>query len=171
VTEWPGAHCAESLITGEPPVGVWYDRTQQHAARHRGEDAPDSEFATSHRLELVPLPCWRHSPPEAVRRYVAEMVADIEAVAAGRHRQQRTAPLGVAGILRQDPHDRPRKGNWSPAPLVHAASRRVRLDLRAVYYEFVAAFRTAAEKLKSGCRDVAFPEGCFPPSLPFCRGA
>ena len=171
VTDWPGAHCAAALLTGEPPLGVWYDRTQQHVARHRGEDAPDSDFASTYRLQLAPLPCWRHLPPDVVRRRVAEMVAEIEAEAASRHRREGTTPLGVAGLLRQDPHDRPRKSNWSPAPLVHAASRKMRFELRAAYYEFVAAFREAAEKLKSGCRDVAFPEGCFPPSLPFCRGA
>ena len=64
---------------------------------------------------------------------------------------------------------RPSQCKRSPAPLVHAASRRVRLELREAYYTVVAAFREAAEKLRSGCRDVAFPEGCFPPSLPFCR--
>jgi hypothetical protein len=41
--------------------------------------------------------------------------------------------------------------------------------LRAAYVSFVAAFRIAAEKLRAGCRDVAFPRGCFPPPLPFCR--
>ena len=119
----------------------------------------------------MPLPCWRNLSADVVRRRVAEMVAEIDAEAAARHRRERTVPLGVAGLLRQEPHDRPRKSNWSPAPLVHAASRRARLELRAAYYEFVAAFRGAAEKLKAGCRDVAFPAGCFPPSLPFCRGA
>jgi hypothetical protein len=169
VLDWPGAHCAAALLTGEPAVGAWYDRTRQHVARHRREEAPDADFATTYRLELAPLPCWRHLPPEVVRQRVADMVAEIETAAASCHRRERTAPLGVAGVLRQDPHDRPRKSSWSPAPLVHAASRRVRLELQAAYHEFVALFREAAAKLKSGCRDVAFPEGCFPPSLPFCR--
>jgi REP element-mobilizing transposase RayT len=171
VTEWPGAHCAAALMSGEPVVGVWYDRTRQHAARHRGEEAEDERFATNHRLDLLPLPCWRHLAPEVMRRRVAELVAEIESEAIRRHRQEGTAPLGVAGVLAQDPHDRPRRSKWSPAPLVHAASKRARIELRAAYYEFVMAFRAAAEKLRSGCRDVAFPEGCFPPSLPFCRSS
>ena len=169
VLDWPGAHCAAALLTGESPVGVWYDRTRQHAARHRGDEASDAEFATAHRLELAPLPCWRHLAPEVVRQRVADMVGEIEGEAASRHRRDRTAPLGVRRVLRQDPHGRPKRSKCSPAPLAHAASRRVRSELRAAYHEFVARFREAAEKLKSGCRDVAFPEGCFPPSLPFCR--
>jgi hypothetical protein len=52
---------------------------------------------------------------------------------------------------------------------VHAASKRARCQLRDTYRGFVAAFRAAAERLKRGCNDVVFPDGCFPPALPFCR--
>lgn len=171
VLEWPGAHCAHALLTGEAPIGVWFDRTAEHAAKRRGEDVAEGEFASTHQLELATLPCWRHLPPEAVRRKVAAIVADIEADAASRHQQLGTSPLGVAGVLRQDPHDRPKRSDWSPAPLVHAASTLARDQLRGAYLCFLAAFRIAAQKLKAGCRDVVFPPGCFPPSLPFCRGA
>ena len=51
----------------------------------------------------------------------------------------------------------------------HAASKRARREIRVVYYLFVAAFRAAAERLRRGCNDVVFPDGCFPPPLPFCR--
>jgi REP element-mobilizing transposase RayT len=167
VTDWPGAHCAGALLAGEAAAGVWIDRTQQHAARHRGEDAPDADFATTYRLELAPLPCWRHLTLDKRRRHVAELVAEAEALA--RHRREGTSALGIAGVLRQDPHDRPSRSNHSPAPFIHAACRQTRQEWRSIYSEILAAFRTAAEKLKTGCRDVAFPDGCFPPSLPFCR--
>jgi hypothetical protein len=36
-----------------------------------------------------------------------------------------------------------------------------------IYAEFVSAFRAAAEALRQGRRDVAFPAGSFPPALPF----
>jgi len=38
------------------------------------------------------------------------------------------------------------------------------------YADFVAAFREAAEKLRGGDRMARFPEGSFPPGLPFVRG-
>jgi hypothetical protein len=38
------------------------------------------------------------------------------------------------------------------------------------YAGFVAAFREAAEKLRGGDRMARFPEGSFPPGLPFVRG-
>jgi hypothetical protein len=36
------------------------------------------------------------------------------------------------------------------------------------YSAFAAAFRIALEKLRRGDRGALFPEGCFPPALPFC---
>ena len=97
------------------------------------------------------------------------MIAGIEAEAAARHCAEGGKPLGSAGILRQDPQDLPASCSRSPAPFVHAASKRARREIRIVYYLFVAAFRAAAERLKLGCKDAVFPDGCFPPPLPFCR--
>jgi hypothetical protein len=38
-----------------------------------------------------------------------------------------------------------------------------------MYAIFVAAFREAAEQLRAGDRSAKFPEGSFPPGLPFVR--
>jgi hypothetical protein len=46
---------------------------------------------------------------------MAELVADLEAEGANRHRQEGTVPLGIAGVLAQNPHPRPRRSKWSPA--------------------------------------------------------
>jgi len=171
VCEWPGAHCADSLASGRPCEGIWFDRRQEWLAWLRGEDHPPDAFATRYALALAPLPCWRHLPPQAIQHRVGEMIAAIEHEATARHRAEGGQPLGVAGILRQDPHHHPAKLDRSPAVLVHAASKQARAELRAAYVCFVAAFRAAAERLKAGCHDVVFPRGCFPPSLPFCRSA
>jgi hypothetical protein len=58
--------------------------------------------------------------------------------------------------------------SWT-AEVFHTAGRRAYLELREAYSRFVAAFRDAAEKLRAGDRLVAFPEGSFPPALPFVR--
>jgi hypothetical protein len=46
--------------------------------------------------------------------------------------------------------------------------------MRQIFYEgfalFVAAYRTAADKLKRGDPHPGFPRGCFPPALPFVGG-
>ena len=66
------------------------------------------------------------------------------AEAAARQEEKGVAPMGADGIRRQDPHQRPAKTKKSPAPLFHAATKRVRDDLLNTYYAFVAAFREAA---------------------------
>ena len=46
----------------------------------------------------------------------------------------------------------------------------MRTELYQMYAWFVAAYRDASEKLRSGNRLVAFPTGSFPPALPFVAG-
>ena len=167
--DWPGAHCVEALATGETCAGVWSDRHQQWLAWVRSDEKPPQGFCTHHQLALAPLPCWRHLSRLEVQRRIGKMIAEIETEAAARHCAEGGKPLGRAGILRQDPQDRPASSLRSPAPFVHAASKRARREIRIVYYLFVAAFRAAAESLKLGCKDAVFPDGCFPPPLPFCR--
>jgi hypothetical protein len=63
--------------------------------------------------------------------------------------------LGPQAIVTLDPHSRPLRPKKSPAPRVHAASKRARQELIQAYRLFVSAFRSAAEKLPS--RTTSFP--------------
>ena len=78
--------------------------------------------------------------------------------------------MGVAAILAQNPETRPEHLKTSPAPLFHAATKKVRQEMRDAYALMLAAYREAAAKLKAGFRDVVFPSGSFPPALPFVGG-
>ena len=155
--DWPGVHCVEALTEGKTLEGWWFDRTQEYLARRRGESFGIYQYATRETLELAPLPCWKHLTPEKRQRLVAAMVAEIEAEAA--ERRERT---GVPGPRPRrhpgpEPGEPPLKTKSSPAPAVHAASRAVRRELRNAYFLFVAAYRTAAEKLRAGQRDAPSP--------------
>ena len=170
VTDWPGAHCAQALLTGETVQGYWYDETQAYAARRRGEEFDRMRFATLETLILSPLPCWKHLPEEKRRKLVADLIAEIEAEAAVRRQRTGRQVLGASAVRGQHPFDRPAKSKKSPAPLFHAASKAVRRELYEMYGWFVAAFREASEKLRAGNRMVSFPAGSFPPALPFVAG-
>jgi len=170
VEQWPGVHCAKSLLTGEPAEGYWFDQTQEYAARRRGETFDRLRYATPEILVLSPLPCWRHLSDEVRRQLVVEMIADIEAEAALRRQRSESQVLGASAVRGQHPFDRPARPKKSPAPLFHAASKRVRQELWAAYAWFVSAFREASAKLRSGDRMVRFPAGSFPPALPFVAG-
>lgn len=165
--DWPGVHSIRETLLGEPIRGLWFDRTAELAARNRGECFDRLKFATAEIFELSPLPCWSHLSPEDYRSRVATLIGDSEATAAADLASRGLMPLGVAGVLRQDPQTRPNWMKKSPAPMYHAATRAVRRALRAAYAEFVAAFRVAAAALRSGDRVARFPIGSFPPGLPF----
>jgi hypothetical protein len=65
---------------------------------------------------------------------------------------------------------RPRGLKKSPAPLFHAASRKIRRELYEGYRHFMAAFRDAAARLRAGDLEVVFPAGSFPPAAPWVSG-
>ncbi len=167
VGQWPGVHSAEALVEGTPLTGTWYDRTQEHHARQRNEDFDPEDFATQERLVFSPLPCWAHLPSEEYRGRVAEIVARVDEAAARERQRTGSRSLGVKKILRTSPHKRPRRVERSPQPRFHAATKRVLQQMREAHAEVVAAFREASQKLLAGDRDAAFPEGTFPPGLPF----
>ena len=167
--DWPGVHCVTALLTGEPIEGTWFDRTKEWEARQRGEEFGARQFADTEVVKLAPLPCWRDLSAEQYRERIAELVEAIIAKAAARRAAAGIEPLGKVEILRQQPFSQPTKAKKSPAPLVHAASKRVRTEMKIAYRWFVRAFREAAEYLRAGDRLARFPRGSFPPGLPFVR--
>jgi hypothetical protein len=170
VDQWPGVHCAQSLLTGEPAVGYWFDQTQEYAARRRGEKFDRMKYATREILVLSPLPCWKHLSEEVRRQLVVEMIADIEAETALRRQRSGSQMMGASKVRGQNPFDRPARPKKSPAPLFHAVSKLVREELWTAYAWFVSKFRQASERLRSGDRLARFPAGSFPPALPFVAG-
>ena len=167
VEDWPGAHSAHALLTGEPVEGIWHDRTLARTLRLQRKAPEPAQVEIRQTVILSQLPCWKHLAPEAYRSRVAGLVRQIEATAAVERAKKGVEPLGTEKILAQDPETRPETLDRSPAPFIHAATRAIRKELREAYGWFVAAYREAAEKLRAGDRNAAFPPGSFPPHLPF----
>lgn len=160
-------HSARALLEGCPFEGVWYDRTALYEAQVRGERLEIEDVAKPEIVTLSPLPCWKGLPEDEVRELVANLIETIERENDARRRAEGQGVLGVKAIRRRDPHERPEKLARSPAPRFHAASREAWERLREAYREFVAAFRDATELLRLGVPRPRFPEGCFPPGLPY----
>ena len=165
--DWPGVHAVRALLEGEPVEGYWFDRTQENGARRRNQEFERLRFATREVVTLSPLPCWEHLPAEKQRERIADLVREIEDEAAENRERTGLPSLGPTAIRTQNPHDCPEKTKRSPAPLFHAFSQRVHRELRDAYHRFLGAFREAAERLRAGDLSAAFPDGCFPPALPF----
>lgn len=169
VAQWPGPHCYRGLVAESPLQGIWYDRTRENKARQKRRSSNPAEHSTKYQLYLAPLPCWRNEEPEKRRRLVVEMVETIESKARADHRTMGTRTLGLVTILQQHPHHKPQKLQWSPAVLVHAATREARIALLQAYKHFLSAFNEAVERLRAGEPSARFPLGSFPPALQVIR--
>jgi hypothetical protein len=118
--------------------------------------------------ELTPLPCLANLGEAQYLEFIEGVIEKIVAEAAAKREEKGTMVLGAARLQRQNPHTQPNRIKKSPAPRFHAFSVAVLKALGEAYSAFAAAFRIASEKLRRGDREALFPEGCFPPALPFC---
>ena len=170
--EWPGVHSARALLEDGRLEGIWFDRSAFYRAnKRRKADQPpvnENDFKTVEVLELSPLPYFAHQSAEAQRAAVRSLIDLAVAEAAEKRQEKGTMALGAHRVQQQHPHQQPNRSKKSPAPRFHAFSIEIKKVLRAAYAEFAAAFQVASEKLRGGDRGAVFPEGCFPPALPFC---
>lgn len=172
VRDWPGVHCASSLLIGEPLRGLWFDRTAQYRARTKKRKLNPLEFATPEELKLTPLPAWSHLPQSEIQNRVQGLINDVEHQAAVKRSQgELPRPMRPARIRKQKPHHKPKKIKRTPAPTFHAKSKEKLRGLQEAYRLFLTAYLDAAARLRQGDLNVVFPEGSFPPPLPFVRGS
>ena len=162
--DWPGVHSVAALVDGKELAGVWTDRTAEYQARKKNEELLPGENQFREVVTLTPLPCWARLDEAERPRRARELVDDI--AAAAKVARRGAAVLGPERILRQSPHQRPSHSDRSPAPAVHAASKAMRIAMKAAYRAFIELYRRAADQLKTGNRLAVFPPGCFPPPLP-----
>jgi hypothetical protein len=170
--EWPGVHCGRALLGAQKLEGTWFDRTAySRAQKRRKAGAPpirESDFKTIEVLELTPLPCLANLGLKQRCELIESLIEKISRNTAAIRKERGMMALGAAHLQKQHPHTRPNQLKKSPAPRFHAYAAAVHKSLRDAYSAFAAAFRAAAEKLRGGDRGCLFPEGCFPPALPFC---
>ena len=165
--EWPGVHSARALTRDHPLRGWWFSRSREYAARQRGENPGRYEYASEETLVLDPLPCWRHLTVREQHRRAKDLIREIEREARAERQVEGLQPVGAEGVMTTDPHYRPGQLDSSPAPPVHALRKEVRRAMWESYAWVVAKYLEASARLRAGERSVSFPEGTFPPRLPF----
>jgi hypothetical protein len=175
--EWPGVHCAESLITGKPLEGVWFNRTKEWAARKRGESYDRYDYATRYQVGFSPLPAFREMPQEEYREKVAAEVRRIEDEYAREHQRKNDSVAGIGKILSLDPYQRPTRKppKDDPAPPFHVSDDKlVRGPLLSELSGYLERFQDAAAKLRKRGGALSarhdFPLGSYPPALPYVGG-
>lgn len=165
--EWPGAHAAPFLLSGGPVRGRWINHTLEYTACRKGISLRPQDLFEHETLELAPIPCWAELDGEEYRARVAEMIETLENEGERKVEETGKPVAGPSFVQSQDPHFEPNRIKKGPAPLIHAISRQVRRDIRSAYSLFLAVYRQASEQLRNGCLDARFPQGSFPPALPF----
>ncbi|MES1241446.1 MAG: hypothetical protein ABUT39_07490 [Acidobacteriota bacterium] len=95
ILDWPGVHAARAILKDETLKGYWFDRTQEYAARNRGEEYDRRTYATEETFVLSRLSCWEHLSPEQYRQRVAELVEEIELDAQTARMERGTQVLGA----------------------------------------------------------------------------
>lgn len=105
--QWPGFHCADSLVTGEPMQGFWHDGTAYGKAFHaeKLKKSPDvitrATYNQPRTFAFDPLPCLAQLPPEEYRTEMRAMVDTI--VVDGEVKREGRPALGPAAICAQHP--------------------------------------------------------------------
>jgi REP element-mobilizing transposase RayT len=165
--QWPGATSTPWLL-GADLAGTWIFRDLETRARRRGGEIDPETYTERYPIRLCPLPGWETLSRAEIAARTRALIDDVVAEARANRSHP---PLGVAAVLRQDPHAAPAELTCSPAPVCHASTRTVHEAFRAAYRTFVDAFRTAAAAVKRGAAAIfsAFPPGSFPPAAPFVR--
>jgi len=158
---WPGATSTAGLL-GERLVGRWVHRDLETRALRRGQPVDPHEFTVYHDVPLTPLPCWQHLERSKQLEHVQSLIEDVVAGARSVHGE---TVRGCEAVLRDDPHHRPASAARGPAPACHAVSRSLRLAFRAMYRNFVDAFRRAAATAAAyidPSTTALFPPGSYP---------
>ncbi len=166
--DWPGVSCAKALAHGEPLEGVWFNRCKEWAARNRGKEVGRYDFATRYLIHFAQLPAFRHLSPEEYEDRVAELIIEIQQE--GETERDGNPVAGVDKVLNLNPYASPtRKPKKSPRPQSHVNDPEVCKALWTELFEVDAQYSLASEALRNGNREAIgwFPEGTYPPALPF----
>ncbi|HRU08996.1 MAG: transposase [Thermoanaerobaculia bacterium] len=169
--EWPGATSWQAMLSGDPPTGIWFDRTSECHHRRNGAPSSEHDFAIPQTVTLTPLPAWADLSAAERRARLEDLLDLARTEARSRRKETGRRAIGPKAVQRLDPLSIPIDSRRRPAPLVHATSREVRLAFLEAYRLFTAAYRRAADALRAGFAAVVFPDGCFPPPGPFRKPA
>jgi len=165
--EWPGLTRLPQLLGAARRWFRWFNwtkRWRQRGRQDRGgvQERFAQEWAEPVELEVAPLPCWEGLGEEERQHAVRGLVEQVEAEA----QLLRGMPvLGERAVRAQHPHTRPQHVKRSPRPVGHASTRQALRELREQYLAFVAVFREAATRWRSGDFSARFPLYSFPPCV------
>ena len=175
-SQWPGLHCARTLLQGEVVEGSWFNATKYGEAKrnqersvHRG-GVKKSEFYQALLINLTPIGPWSHLDKQAQQQRAGELVDKIVAEAAAKRRAEGSRVVGRKAVIPMTISKRvppPRPPWWQERRRQITAwakmSDALTQEFLRLYWEFQEAFRVASNCLKK-LDEASFPKGCWLPA-------
>ena len=171
--QWPGFHCATSLVTGKPIKGEWLNSTEIGQALRKAKQRGDSEsvrkenFLKPHKVYFDKLPALEHLSDEAYRQ---EMVSLVECVVEeGRKERKGKGVVGVKGaingkiLMRSEAPEQPWFEERRRMVVWDKVGEMVVREYLHRYWEFQIEFRKAANRWRDGDPEPGFPIGAYWP--------
>ena len=150
--DWPGASAVPALVGDMTLVGERVDRdalrrAREAAQRSEGNAAAvrEADYTRTTTLQLTPLPVFRDLDASALRARHVALLNDVVALAAAERAGR--PPLGIAAVLRQDPHAAPTTFVPTPAPPCHASSIQLKHAFLKLRSAFTLAYRHVADAI------------------------
>ena len=133
-------------------------------AQRRGQSIAPEGFKYPFAIKLKPLPCWVSFSNEEQKKFVRELLHDIEREA--KVEREGRPVLGIRAIILQNPLDKPKTIKRSEKPICHATTEKVRDAYKQAELTYIEDYRIASEAYRNGQLTANFPEYAFRPSLP-----
>ena len=175
-SQWPGLHCAKSLLHGEVVKGLWLNGTDYGDARRDQERSGHrvvvrkSDFEETLLINLTPIGPWDHLDERSRRQVAEEMVGTIVAEAAAKRREEGIRVVGWKAVIRMSIFKRvppPTPPWWQKRRRQITAWARMSDALTqeylTLYWRFQEAFRAASDCLRA-LEEASFPEGSWSPA-------
>jgi REP element-mobilizing transposase RayT len=173
--EWPGLHCAKSLLSKKPLEGIWFDGTSfarlydQESRKKKGQ--PDqidpNDFTSKTELFFDKLPRWKDLSDDEYAFEIKEIIDEI--VDEQRKKKKKKPIVGVKKIVQISIKTRKK---WKPLPY-HETRRRLICwgppearelqDYLSEYWAFQMEYKEASLKFRAGELNTVFPEHSFRP--------
>jgi putative transposase len=166
---WPGLNCYAQVMDGKDRVYAFINYTAYsrvcRRAKRRGERVKISDYQTQHTLHITPLPQYEHLSPKE-RRVVLSRLINQRVARIKKERMARGLGfLGRSNILRQRYTDAPRTVKRLPKPICYTKSWEAKKRFMTWFFPWLAAYREASRRFRSGEFHVKFPPFCLVPPL------
>lgn len=165
--QWMGWSSLQAAIDGTAYRFELLNATKYYKARRFGKKANRADFVETWEFELTAPPMWEGKSAKQRARHIEELVGAAQRQYAIE--RQGKPVLGIKGIKRQKPTDRPKSPARKPRIKFMCFDKAELGELLDGYRQFVGGYREIMGAFHKAAQDrrrppVEWPVGSYPPS-------